>query len=94
MATEWNFNFKAEPQPITLKAGRYKLECWGACGGKKGVTAGNGGLGGYAKGELTLKKKLFLMFMLVNRAEMVLMRGLYLMVVVLVEFQLVVVLLI
>ena len=60
MATEWNFNFKAEPQPITLKAGRYKLECWGACGGKKGVTAGNGGLGGYAKGELTLKKETIL----------------------------------
>lgn len=60
MATEWNSNFKAEPQPITLKAGRYKLECWGACGGKKGVTAGNGGLGGYAKGELTLKKETIL----------------------------------
>ncbi len=28
MATEWNFDFKAEAQPITLKAGKYKLECW------------------------------------------------------------------
>ncbi|HGS9098309.1 TPA: glycine rich domain-containing protein, partial [Clostridioides difficile] len=55
MATEWNFDFKAEAQPITLKAGKYKLECWGAHGK---VWAGESqSNGGYSYGELTLKKE-------------------------------------
>lgn len=60
MQTEWNFNYTGGSQYTRFKPGKYKLECWGACGGKKGVTAGNGGLGGYAKGELTLKKETIL----------------------------------
>lgn len=57
---------------ITLPPGIYKLECWGAQGGKygklasgaiTGTSSGNyGGKGGYSIGTLTLKKetKLFL----------------------------------
>ncbi|MBG0220002.1 hypothetical protein I4O96_13170 [Clostridioides difficile] len=59
MATEWNFNFKAEPQPITLKAGRYKLECWGACGGETHSATSHSG-GGYSVGELILRKETLL----------------------------------
>ncbi|MCC0693035.1 glycine rich domain-containing protein [Clostridioides sp. ZZV14-6387] len=59
MATEWNFNFKAEPQPITLKPGRYKLECWGASGGETHSAASHSG-GGYSVGELILRKETLL----------------------------------
>ena len=55
MATEWNFDFKAEAQPITLKAGKYKLECWGAHG--KVWDGDSQSSGGYSYGELTLKKE-------------------------------------
>ncbi|WP_254213735.1 glycine rich domain-containing protein [Clostridioides difficile] len=55
MATEWNFDFKAEAQPITLKAGKYKLECWGAHG--RVWTGDSPSNGGYSYGELTLKKE-------------------------------------
>lgn len=57
MATEWNFNYTGSEQSIVLKPGKYKLECWGAKGGKKGQGLGGGALGGYACGELTLKKE-------------------------------------
>ncbi|HGM1411684.1 TPA: glycine rich domain-containing protein [Clostridioides difficile] len=55
MVTEWNFDFKAEAQPITLKAGKYKLECWGAHGKVWGGDSQSSG--GYSYGELTLKKE-------------------------------------
>jgi hypothetical protein len=55
VATEWNFDFKAEAQPITLKAGKYKLECWGAHG--RVWTGDSPSNGGYSYGELTLKKE-------------------------------------
>lgn len=55
MQTEWNFDFKAEAQPITLKAGKYKLECWGAYG--RVWTGDSPSNGGYSYGELTLKKE-------------------------------------
>ncbi|MER0283800.1 glycine rich domain-containing protein [Clostridioides difficile] len=55
MQTEWNFDFKAEAQPITLKAGKYKLECWGAYG--RVWTGDSQSNGGYSYGELTLKKE-------------------------------------
>jgi hypothetical protein len=52
---------------ITLPPGIYKLECWGAQGGKygklasgaiTGTSSGNyGGKGGYSTGTLTLKKE-------------------------------------
>ncbi|UUV13133.1 glycine rich domain-containing protein [Clostridioides difficile] len=55
MQTEWNFDFKAEAQPIILKPGKYKLECWGAFGRVwSGDSPSNGG---YSYGELTLKKE-------------------------------------
>ncbi|VFF95003.1 glycine rich protein [Clostridioides difficile] len=59
MVTEWNFDFKAEAQPVTLKPGRYKLECWGACGGKV-TSLQKWSKGGYSHGELTLKKETIL----------------------------------
>ena len=40
---------------ITLPAGRYYLECWGAQGGYRSSTE-YGGKGGYSKGVLTLKE--------------------------------------
>ena len=40
---------------ITLPAGKYKLECWGAQGGYRSSTT-YGGKGGYSKGVLTLKE--------------------------------------
>ncbi|VIF72242.1 glycine rich protein [Clostridioides difficile] len=55
MQTEWNFDFKAEAQPIILKAGKYKLECWGAYG--RVWTGDSQSNGGYSYGELTLKKE-------------------------------------
>ncbi|OFU31281.1 hypothetical protein HMPREF3075_09110, partial [Clostridium sp. HMSC19B11] len=43
---------------MTLKAGRYKLECWGASGGVYPSTSfSSGALGGYVSGELLLKKE-------------------------------------
>lgn len=59
MVTEWNFDFKAEAQPIILKPGKYKLECWGACGSKPSTLL-NWSKGGYSYGELTLKKETIL----------------------------------
>ncbi|MBH8066328.1 glycine rich domain-containing protein, partial [Clostridioides difficile] len=44
MATEWNFDYTGTEQPITLKPGRYKLECWGASGGEThSATSHSGG---------------------------------------------------
>ncbi|MGO0987981.1 glycine rich domain-containing protein [Clostridioides difficile] len=57
MATEWNFNYTGNSQNITLKPGKYKLECWGAKGGRKGQALGGGALGGYASGDLILRKE-------------------------------------
>ncbi len=45
------FAYTGYQQSITLAAGQYKMECWGARGGGGYNT---GGYGGYAKGELTL----------------------------------------
>ena len=57
------FTAKTSIQSITLPAGKYKLEAWGAQGGNlsdtgygpyTGSTYGVGGKGGYSYGELTL----------------------------------------
>lgn len=56
MQTVWDFDFKAEAQSITLKAGRYKLECWGACGGRANGTGVTNTKGGYTSGEITLSE--------------------------------------
>ncbi|MGX9755748.1 glycine rich domain-containing protein [Clostridioides difficile] len=57
MATVYEFNYTGSEQSVTLKPGRYKLECWGACGGGMSSTAPSQALGGYTCGELTLKKE-------------------------------------
>ncbi len=55
MTTEWNFDYTSTEQSVTLKPGKYKLECWGAHGK---VWAGESqSNGGYSYGELTLKKE-------------------------------------
>ncbi len=77
MATEWNFDFKAEAQPITLKAGKYKLECWGAHGKVWGGDSQSSG--GYSYGELTLKKKLHYMYIQVLLVLVINMKNLHLM---------------
>ncbi|MCC0642105.1 MULTISPECIES: glycine rich domain-containing protein [unclassified Clostridioides] len=58
MATVYEFNYTGSEQSVTLKPGKYKLECWGASGGAFGVdTRTECAKGGYAKGEITLKEK-------------------------------------
>ncbi len=57
IVTEYSFNYTGSPQNVTLNAGTYKLESWGAQGGDGvGATYGAalGGKGGYSKGEITL----------------------------------------
>ncbi|HGT0129334.1 TPA: glycine rich domain-containing protein [Clostridioides difficile] len=60
MTTEWNFDYTGAEQSVTLKPGKYKLECWGACGGGWFSEWTKGAKGGYSKGELTLKKETIL----------------------------------
>ena len=52
-----NFDYTGAVQSVTLKPGKYVLECWGAQGGN-GCTGHSykGGAGGYSKGTLTLAK--------------------------------------
>ncbi|MGS5516328.1 glycine rich domain-containing protein [Clostridioides difficile] len=58
MQTEWNFNYKGDNQTVSLRPGRYKLECWGGGGGAFGAnTWTECAKGGYAKGEITLKEE-------------------------------------
>ncbi|ENY8870974.1 glycine rich domain-containing protein [Clostridioides difficile] len=58
MQTVWNFDYANYVRSISLLPGRYKLECWGACGGGKGASSFNEcAKGGYAKGEIILKKR-------------------------------------
>jgi len=52
-----NFTYTGSVQEITLSAGTYKLEVWGAQGGdEKKYMNGKGGKGGYAKGTITLNE--------------------------------------
>lgn len=48
-----NFDYTGAFQSITLPAGTYKLQCWGAQGGYRSSSA-YGGKGGYSVGTLTL----------------------------------------
>ena len=59
-----DYNYTGGTQTVTLDAGTYKFEVWGAQGGGKNLgfnncssslDIGNGGLGGYAAGTITLK---------------------------------------
>lgn len=51
-----NYSCTAGIQSVTLPAGEYKLECWGAQGGSYN-TSFQGGLGGYSVGTLTLTEE-------------------------------------
>lgn len=51
-----NYSYTAEVQSVTLPAGEYKLECWGAQGGSYSASF-QGGLGGYSVGILTLTEE-------------------------------------
>ena len=55
------FDYTGNIQSIELLPGKYKLEVWGAEGGGRRLSrnsaSGLGGLGGYATGILTLRKK-------------------------------------
>ncbi|HAU5258853.1 TPA: hypothetical protein JD121_19030, partial [Clostridioides difficile] len=56
--TEWDFNYANYVQNVSLLPGRYKLECWGACGGTLGASDWTEcAKGGYSKGEVILKKR-------------------------------------
>ncbi|HBF4648630.1 hypothetical protein KLJ99_00560 [Clostridioides difficile] len=58
MQTEWDFNYANYVQNVSLLPGRYKLECWGACGGTLGASDWTEcAKGGYSKGEVILKKR-------------------------------------
>lgn len=50
-----DFSYTGAVQNTTLRAGTYKIECWGAQGGYRSSTA-YGGKGGYSVGELTLSQ--------------------------------------
>ena len=57
-----NYEFTGRVETATLEAGSYKLEVWGAEGGKHGNYSPTSGKGGYSVGTLTLKRqtKLFI----------------------------------
>lgn len=50
-----NYAYTGAKRTVTLKPGRYKLECWGAQGGYRSSSS-YGGLGGYSVGEISLEK--------------------------------------
>ncbi|WP_461193976.1 Glycine rich protein [Clostridioides difficile] len=60
MQTEWNFNYIGAGQSLTLKPGRYKIECWGACGGRYHGSGVTNTKGGYTSGEITLSESVVL----------------------------------
>lgn len=59
-ATTHNYSTASSYSSLTLPAGTYKLQCWGAQGGSNaadstyGITAKAGGKGGYSEGQLTV----------------------------------------
>ncbi|WP_227451683.1 glycine rich domain-containing protein [Clostridioides sp. ES-S-0108-01] len=58
MQTEWNFNYANCVQNVSLFPGKYKLECWGACGGAVDTSDWTDcAKGGYSKGEIVFKKR-------------------------------------
>lgn len=53
--TVYNFDYTGTVQEVTLPAGRYKLQCWGAQGGSvSGSYTANGSKGGYSEGVLNI----------------------------------------
>lgn len=55
VGTTFNFNYTGTVQEVTLSAGTYQLQCWGAQGADYGSKY-IGGRGAYAAGELTLQE--------------------------------------
>ncbi len=53
--TTYTFNYTGSTQTISLPAGNYSIECWGADGGNanNGTTSTSGGKGGYSSGIYT-----------------------------------------
>lgn len=54
--TNMNFSYTGAVQSVTLNAGTYTLECWGAQGGYRSSSS-YGGAGGYSIGTLSLSSK-------------------------------------
>lgn len=54
--TNMNFDYTGAVQSVTLNAGTYTLECWGAQGGYRSSSS-YGGAGGYSIGTLSLSSK-------------------------------------
>ncbi len=54
----WDFNYTGNEQTFIVEcSGKYKIELWGAQGGKKGTTAAViAGYGAYTSGEINLEK--------------------------------------
>ncbi|HBH3594187.1 TPA: hypothetical protein KSJ96_001014, partial [Clostridioides difficile] len=60
MQTVWNFGYIGREDSVQLPPGRYKFECWGACGGRFNTADWTTcAKGGYTKGVITLKEKTF-----------------------------------
>ncbi|MDW0027661.1 glycine rich domain-containing protein [Clostridioides difficile] len=58
MQTIWDFNYTGSMQAVSLLPGKYKLECWGACGGAVDTSDWTDcAKGGYSKGEIVFKKR-------------------------------------
>ncbi|TQX30419.1 glycine rich domain-containing protein [Clostridioides difficile] len=58
MQTVWNFGYIGRVDSVQLPPGKYKFECWGACGGRLGADDWTEcAKGGYTKGVITLKEK-------------------------------------
>ncbi|SJW51978.1 glycine rich protein [Clostridioides difficile] len=58
MQTVWNFGYIGRADSVQLPPGRYKFECWGACGGRFDAADWTTcAKGGYTKGVITLKEK-------------------------------------
>lgn len=63
VGTQFKFSYTGAVQEVTLPAGRYKLQCWGAQGGSvTGSYAATGSKGGYSEGilQLTSTKTLYI----------------------------------
>ena len=62
VGTVLNYAYTGSYQEVTLPAGQYKLQCWGAQGGSNAadstydITAQAGGKGGYSEGIITLSQ--------------------------------------
>lgn len=52
-----NCDYSGRVKNITLRAGTYQLECWGAQGGDYNSTTRLGGKGGYSVGTLTISEE-------------------------------------